>query len=130
MAKPRLDIGTYGAISFSTPKRGLVRARTRYRDWDGATRQVQASGPTRATAEKALKAKLVDRSAQQPESNELTPDSTFGALAAYWLDDIDLEGRISRTTRLLYSGTCGCWCCRRSSTSPCGRSASPAVICS
>ena len=32
----------------------------------------------------------------------MTPDSPFGDLVAYWLQDIDLEGRISKTTRILY----------------------------
>ncbi|MFF2368944.1 tyrosine-type recombinase/integrase [Agromyces sp. NPDC058110] len=33
---------------------------------------------------------------------QLTPDSPFADLVAYWLEDIDLEGRISKTTRMLY----------------------------
>lgn len=32
----------------------------------------------------------------------MTPDSLFADLVAYWLNDIDLEGRISKTTRNLY----------------------------
>lgn len=102
MTRQRLDIGTFGAISFVTSQRGQVQARARYRDWDGATRQVSATGTTQSAAERALKAKLTDRALFQPGSSAITPDSTFGALVTYWLEDLDLEGRISRTTRLLY----------------------------
>lgn len=102
MPKPRLDIGTFGAISFVTVGRGRVQARARFRGWDGATRQIQATGTTQGTAERALKAKLLDRSLFQPGFATLTPDSSFGDLVTYWLADLDLEDRLSRTTRQLY----------------------------
>ena len=38
----------------------------------------------------------------QPTNGYLTPDSAFTDLVKYWLDDIDAEGRISRTIRNLY----------------------------
>lgn len=40
MARPRLDIGTFGGIWFDTEVSGRVTARTRYRDWDGRRRLV------------------------------------------------------------------------------------------
>lgn len=51
---------------------------------------------------RGLKKKLAERSLYQPTSGHLTPDSPFGDLVEYWLEDIKLEGRISRTTQLLY----------------------------
>lgn len=104
MGRPRLSIGTFGDITTRVTPSGRFEARTRFRDWDGRTRIVQATGDTAKTAEAALKAKLVGRSEVQPESGHghLTPDSPFGDLVAYWLQDIDLEGRISKTTRMLY----------------------------
>ena len=63
---------------------------------------MQASGETAKAAERALKAKLADRDLFQPADTSLTPDSLFSDLVTYWLEDIDLEGRISRTTRNLY----------------------------
>jgi hypothetical protein len=89
VSRPRLSIGTFGA-------------RTRYRDWDGRTPLVEATGETRRTAEHALKGELAERSHSEQSSSALTPDSAFGDLVAYWLSDLDAEGRISRTTRLLY----------------------------
>lgn len=104
MGRPRLSIGTFGDIATRATPSDRFEARTRYRDWDGRTRIVQASGDTAKAAEAALKAKLVGRSEVQSESGQghLTPDSPFGDLVAHWLQDIDLEGRISKTTRMLY----------------------------
>lgn len=103
MPRPRLTVGTFGEISFRKVGSGRVEARARYRDWDGRARLVQATGGTRRGAERALKAKLAERSLFQPTSfSALTPDSTFAELVTYWLEDLDLDGHLSRTTRLLY----------------------------
>ena len=42
------------------------------------------------------------RLGRPPGESSLTPDSLFSDLVNYWLEDIDLEERISRTTRNLY----------------------------
>lgn len=104
MSRPRLTIGTYGDIWFHTPRPGRVEARAHYRDWDGKNRLVQATADTQAAAERLLKQKLLDRSLFNPAPAQslLTADSTFGELVDYWLNDLDLEGRISKTTRQLY----------------------------
>lgn len=102
MPRHRLTIGTLGDIGTRKTPTGRYEARTRYRDWDGHARLVQASGTTAKAAERALKAKLADRDLFQPADASLTPDSLFKDLVTYWLEDIDLEGRISRTTRNLY----------------------------
>lgn len=104
MGRPRLTIGSFGDITTRILPSGRFEARTRYRDWDGRSRIVQATGDTAKAAERALKEKLAGRSELQPASSSghLTPDSPFGDLVAYWLQDIDLEGRISKTTRILY----------------------------
>jgi hypothetical protein len=97
-----LTIGSYGEITTRVMPSGRYEARTRYRDWDGHARLVQATGATAKVAERALKGKLADRDLFQPADTPLTPDSLFSDLVTYWLEDIDLEGRISRTTRNLY----------------------------
>ncbi|TFD85139.1 tyrosine-type recombinase/integrase [Cryobacterium serini] len=102
MARQRLTIGTFGDINTRQTPTGRYAARTRYRDWDGHARLVQATGATANAAERALKAKLADRDLFQPADTALTPDSLFKDLVTYWLEDIDLEDRISRTTRNLY----------------------------
>lgn len=60
VGRPPLAVGTYGKIGFSVsegpPVR--VRARTKFRDFDGVARQVTRWGPSRAAAERALKVAL------------------------------------------------------------------------
>jgi integrase len=103
VGKPRTPIGTYGTIATRRRPSGLVEARTRYRDVDGRTRMVQASADTPAAAVRALKVKLADRAAAvQPVATPLTADSPFAALVAYWLADLDLEGRLAISTRESY----------------------------
>ena len=73
MGRPRTPIGTFGELEFTTLENGKVQARTRYRDWDGKLRRVQATARTQRSAEFALKAKLAERSLVQPTFTELTP---------------------------------------------------------
>ena len=102
MSRPRIPVGTHGEINFINRNRGRVEARTRFRDWDGGTRLVQATASSKPAAEMALKKKLAERNAFQPVDTTLTPDSPFSALVDYWLADLDLEGRISPATRFNY----------------------------
>ncbi|GGO84905.1 putative phage integrase [Nocardioides phosphati] len=102
MARPRTPIGTFGNIEFTTLPNGVVRARTRVRDYDGRVRRIEASGPTRTLAEHRLKERVLDRTKSGPGSDELSADSSFPHLVAVWLEDLDLEGRVAQTTRDLY----------------------------
>jgi integrase len=102
MSRPRIPIGGYGEVAFIQRAKGKVEARTRFRDWDGQTRLVQATASSRPAAEAALKRRLAERNAFQPVDTTLTPDSPFPALVDYWLADLDLEARIAPATRFNY----------------------------
>lgn len=102
MGRPRTPIGTFGVIATSTQTNGNHVARARYRDWDGSNRLVQATGSSRAAAERKLKQKLAERSLYQPGFNGMSADSSFPELVTYWLEDMEIEDRLSRTTRHLY----------------------------
>ena len=102
MARPRTPIGTYGTISIRRQPSGRYAARTRYRDWDGKSREVQSTAATRPAAERELKKKLAERSLFHPGFTGMSADSAFTALVDYWLEDMELEDRLSRTTRQLY----------------------------
>ncbi len=102
MGRPRTPIGTFGKISHRKIGKGRNEARARYRDWDGKLRAVQCSGSTRAAAELALKRKLAERSLFQPGFIGISADSRFPALVDYWLEDMEIEDRLSKTTRQLY----------------------------
>lgn len=100
MGRPRTPIGTFGQISFSRAGR-KIRARTRYRDDDGRIRRVQASGATEADAVRRLKAAVAQRESRC-SYGELSPDSSFTTLVKVWLEDLDLDGELARSTRDLY----------------------------
>ena len=102
MGRPRTPIGTFGIIATRTHPSGNHVAKARFRDWDGKNRLVQATGPSRSAAERKLKQKLAERSLYQPGFNGMSADSPFPELVAYWLEDIEIEDRLSRTTRNLY----------------------------
>lgn len=102
MSRPRLPIGTFGAIWFVTPRPGRVQARASFRDWDGITRQVQATANSQSAAETALKEKMAARSDFHATGTLLTPDSPFSALVTYWLEDLELDDYLSKTTKQLY----------------------------
>ncbi|GAA1784567.1 tyrosine-type recombinase/integrase [Nostocoides veronense] len=102
MSRPRIPVGGYGEITFFPRAKGRVEARTRFRDWDGQTRLVQATASSRPAAEVELKRRLAERNVCQPVDTTLTPDSPFPALVEYWLADLDLENRIAPATRFNY----------------------------
>ena len=84
MARPRMGIGTYGAINTSEVQPGKWRARTRYRFTDGRARQVEKFGLTRAKATFALKQALTTIEAER--GGELKPTTTLRVLAQMFLD--------------------------------------------
>jgi len=94
--RPPTALGTWGTIRTTQVREGAYRARTRIRDRDGATREVTATGTTKAAAERALREKLVDRAT--PTRQAITADTTVAKLASLWLKYLRDEGRIEATT--------------------------------
>jgi integrase len=82
MGRPPLALGTAGAIRCYKSDTGY-RARVLIRDHDGVVRAVERRGPTKASAERALKSALRDR-APVGASGEVTADSRVSALAEAW----------------------------------------------
>lgn len=68
MSRPRIPIGGYGEIAFIRRANGKVEARTRFRDWDGQTRLVQATASSKPAAEVALKKKLTSATPSNPST--------------------------------------------------------------
>lgn len=64
---------------------GKVRARTRYRDYDGKVRLIERHGTSNASATRALKASIKDR--QTPGTGELTRNTRVADLVAMWWVD-------------------------------------------
>lgn len=96
MARPPLPIGTFGTITTKEVRPGVYRARTRFRDFDGVTREVKGTGRSAAAAARELKAKIADRSA--PSGDLIGPDMRISRVADIWLSLYRAEQRSEATT--------------------------------
>src|SRR5918911_1639209 len=96
MARPPLPIGTWGSIH--TEKLGPNRfcARARFRDYDGKTRDIEATDTSAPAAVRALKVKLRDRTT--PNDDEITRETRISTLAERWIDEITAEERLAPQT--------------------------------
>ena len=109
MGRPPLPLGSWGKIrtyAVGSGKHQTWRAVTKYRDFDGITRQVERTGRSAGAAETALKAALAAQ-ARSGRSSELTNADRFEKAAEMWLADIrDLvdDGKRSPGTLETYEG--------------------------
>lgn len=94
--RPQLPIGQYGVITTTARADGKHQAICRFRDFDGITRRVTATGKSKSAASQALKLKLDDR--KQLGTGEITPETKFKVLAEEWYADKLTEGLAYRTT--------------------------------
>lgn len=99
--RPRTPVGTFGAVTLRKEGARFV-ASTRYRDWDGRLRRVEAAGATRQSAERLVKQRIAERTETEGADGEITADSSFRELVQIWLQDLELEGRLAPSTRELY----------------------------
>lgn len=96
MARPPLPIGTFGSITTREVRPGVYRARTRFRDFDGVTREIKGTGRSAAAAVRELKAKIADRSA--PSGDLIGSDMRISQVADIWLSLYRAEQRSEATT--------------------------------
>jgi integrase len=102
VGRPRTPIGTFGEITVERTRDGRARALTRFRDYDGQLRRVQATADTPKAAERKLKEMLAERHEQKVGQGDLTAASSFQHLVDVWLADLDLEDALAPSTRALY----------------------------
>lgn len=91
--RPRFDIGTHGDLS--TPHQlpsGQWQTKGRFRDADGKTRPVTATGATPAKAKAALRLKFKDRRARMG-NGELSSESPLFELFDQWLETVQARIR-------------------------------------
>ncbi|MDO3395837.1 MULTISPECIES: tyrosine-type recombinase/integrase [Nocardioides] len=96
MARPPLPIGTFGTITTKEVRPGVYRARTRFRDFDGVTREIKGTARSAAAAVRELKVKIADRSA--PSGDLIGPDMRISQVADIWLSLYRAEQRSEATT--------------------------------
>ncbi|WP_166789463.1 site-specific integrase [Cryobacterium sp. TMS1-20-1] len=75
---------------------------TRFRDWDGQTRKVTATGSSRNDAQAALKSDLAARLRAGGSGDLLTASSPFLLLAAAWMEDVMLDVDRTQGTKDTY----------------------------
>lgn len=97
MARPSLPLGTAGKVRTYKTARGW-RARTLYRDFDGKTRHVEASGRTKAEAERRLVTAVRDRVHVAGDTLGITPDTKVEALAEMWFTQISAQNLLAPST--------------------------------
>ncbi|MFE9187811.1 tyrosine-type recombinase/integrase [Micromonospora haikouensis] len=96
MSRPELPIGTWGKIRTEKLGPRRFRSRARFRDYDGKTRDIEATDTTGPAAERALKVKLRDRTT--PNDDEITRETHVSRLAELWIEEITTEERIAPQT--------------------------------
>ncbi len=96
MARPELPVGTWGTIRTETVAANRYRARARFRDYDGKTRDVEAAGATGPAAVRALKIKLRDRAT--PNDDDINRETRISKLADLWIEEITAEQRLAAQT--------------------------------
>lgn len=106
--RPPLEIGTHGEIFarvVRTEKRQrgtrevevqVWRARTRFRDADGVTREITATGMSETKARSELLVKIRDRTA--PGGDLITPQMRLSVAAEHWLNLIEAEVSREKST--------------------------------
>jgi integrase len=93
--RPPLPIGTAGAVRYYQTDSGW-RARTLFRDYDGATRPLLRAGRTKAEAGRRLKEAIRDR-VHLGGGAGLTADSPMLAVAERWIAELKAAGKAPRT---------------------------------
>lgn len=95
MHRPQLPIGTLGEISTTEFGKRRVRARARYRDLTGKTRQLEATSTSATAARRALERTFSQRMAAAGDL--ITPSMRVAALAEVWVAEIAQSSRSPQT---------------------------------
>lgn len=96
MARPPLPLGSWGTITTERMPSGKYRALARFRETDGHTRRVTATGPRKSAATNALREVMAQRT--ETLGALLTAATRLKDLADQWLTGLEAEGRIEQTT--------------------------------
>lgn len=86
MSRPRPELGTWGKITRTEVAEGKHRARARFRDFTGKTKQVEAYGPSGAKAERQLLANL--RSRVEAAGDTISGNTTVSSLGKIWTGNL------------------------------------------
>jgi hypothetical protein len=122
VGRPPLSLGTSGKVLFATLPNGRVKARVKFRDYDGQVRLVSKTAASRAAAERALKAEPTVRRAPGG-TGALTAGTRVSTPADTWLAaehgwSTGTERTYRSTVRTQVEPAFGQLCCARSRPAP------------
>lgn len=83
--RPKLPLGTWGNIGYSTTAAGTIEARATVRHVNGKSSRVKARGKSKSAARQRLLEKLADVTTVT-DGGSLTRTSTVAALMSAWID--------------------------------------------
>lgn len=95
MPRPRLGIGELGTVTYEQLAHRKVRARGRFRDAAGRTKQAEATGTSQAAARRALEAVVRERT--RDIGQDVTAATTVEQLAVAWLRELEQSKLRART---------------------------------
>lgn len=103
MARPRLDVGEHGKITVAEVAPRQYVARCRFRGTDGKMRHAEASGTSKAAAERALKRRVRQRVGDR--DSEIGGDTLLRKVAERWWEIVERrvkDGELNVDTRREY----------------------------
>ncbi|GAA2639883.1 site-specific integrase [Paractinoplanes durhamensis] len=98
MGRPVLPLGTAGKVRYIAAGVGWI-ARCGFRDYDGTTRTVERTGPTKPAAERRLKEALRDRT-QHDRDADINPDTKLRVVAEAWWAGFVADGKTINSKRV------------------------------
>lgn len=98
MPRPTLPLGTHGEVRCYQLAAKRWRARTKYRDYDGAVRHVERVGRSKRAARDSLVEALRDRSRAEV-GEEVSASTHVKMVAELWLRELDESSKALRTKR-------------------------------
>lgn len=111
MARPPLEVGTYGEINTVEITPGRCFAETRFRMANGRAKRVRRYSKTKAAAERALKKRLKIL-ADEVTGGAINGDTRMEKVIGLWVKEIEREAEkevIARSTVRMYKGYVKNW---------------------
>lgn len=104
MPRPSMPPGTWGRIAVTRTGSGTFEASARYVYFSGRVARIRARGHSAQAARTALVRKLQDLNGAESTDGDLTPLTTVGELAAFWLREKEAQ-QVSSNSLKTYRST-------------------------
>jgi hypothetical protein len=101
MARNKLAPGSHGEITYQALPDGRVRGTLRFRRLDGSYGKLRVRASSNAAARRSLMSSIEEQYAPLGQVGDLSPDSSFLALAREFMDHVEFtqEQRDTPVTR-------------------------------